>query len=100
LFWIGGKGYVGYGAVAGGARVPTSRIEAPWPGGMARWTYVVPIRIWVEISVPIEYKFVRSRQLNTEFTTARFQRGFSRVEDEPAKEVARKILWQSLSNEN
>lgn len=96
LFWIGGKGYVGYGVVTEDGRVPQARQEAPWPGGLARWNYVIPIRVQVEIEQPLRLKFARSVQEQTGFSASRFQRGFSPIEDIPAQKIAEQILERSI----
>lgn len=97
LFWLGRRGYVAFGVVADEARVPLRKEEVPWPGGLARWRYVIPIRVQIEIQEPIRLKFARAVQEQTGFTAMRFQRGFAAIDDGPAKMIAEKIVERSLS---
>jgi hypothetical protein len=97
LFWMGGRGYIGYGVVMEQGRVPQGRDEVPWPGGLGRWTYVIPMRVLVEAKKPVRLKFHRSVQDQTGFTAAKFQRGFAPINDEPAQRVAEEVLEQSIN---
>ena len=96
LFWMGGRGYIGYGIVLEQGRVPQRRDEVPWPGGLARWTYLIPMRVQIEIAEPVRLKFQRSIQDQTRFSTTKFQRGFAPIESEPAQAVAEQIIQQSI----
>jgi hypothetical protein len=96
LFWMGGRGYIGYGVVMEQGRVPQYRNEIPWPGGLARWTYLIPMRVQVEVKNPVRLKFHRSVQEQTGFPATKFQRGLAPINDEPAQRVAEWILEQSI----
>ncbi len=96
LFWLGGRGYVGFGIVADSGRAPARREEVPWAGGLARWSFVIPMRVQVEVKEPIRLKFSRSVQDETGFAATRFQRGFSAIDDARAQMVAERILERSF----
>lgn len=96
LFWLGGRGYAGVGAVTAELRVPKTRNEIPWAGGLARWSYLIPIRIDLEVKQPLFIGFERSRQHETDFTLDKFQRGFAPVPDEPAEMIAERLRARSV----
>lgn len=96
LFWLGGRGYAGIGTVMGEARVAKRSSEIPWAGGLARWSYLIPIRFDLEVKQPLFIGFVRSHQYETDFTLDKFQRGFAPVPDEPAEMIAERLRTRSV----
>lgn len=96
LFWMGGRGYIGFGQVTDLGRVPLRRDEVPWAGGLARWSYIIPMRVQVEIKQPVRLKFSHSVQELTGFAATHFQRGFASIADKPAQTVAEQILERSF----
>lgn len=96
LFWVGGRGYVGYGVVSGEPRKPNGKSEAPWPGGVYRFTSIIPFRLQVEVEEPVYLRFERQVQERTLFSTARFQQGFNAVSDGAAAAVAELLMVQHL----
>lgn len=84
LFWVGGRGYVGYGVVVGDPHEPSDRSEAPWPGSVYRFTSVVPFKLQYEAKNPVFLRFKSNVQEVTGFNTANLQRGMSRVPDSAA----------------
>lgn len=96
LFWRAARGYIGIGVVTDVARPPNGRAEVPWPGGLARWSNVIPMRVSVEIKKPVFLKFVSAYQNETGFSKSQFQRGFSPIGDAPGQLVAERIVERSL----
>ncbi|GAA1740379.1 hypothetical protein GCM10009809_39880 [Isoptericola hypogeus] len=92
LFWVGGRGYVGYGVVASGARVPSSSAETPWAGGKYRFKSVIPFRLLTEINGGLRLRFDRNVQELTGFNTAKLQRGVAEIDDAAASLVVMRLL--------
>lgn len=99
LFWLGGRGYVGVGTVTAPARVAKRSSEVPWAGGLARWSYLVPIRFDLEVKQPLFIGFVRSHQHETDFTLDKFQRGFAPVSEGPAEMIAERLRLRSVDEQ-
>lgn len=85
LFWIAAEGFVGWGTVTGPMRVPTSRDEVPWAGGLYRYAALVPMRVELELKKPLKLRFDESqKQLGTGISVFMLRRGFIHVRDEQA----------------
>ena len=92
LVWIGGKGFAAVARVIGDPKVLANRTEAPWPGGLQRWAYVLPLEVEVEVVNPLKLPFVGNRQPSTGITKSMLFRSFSRIEDAGADEVRRALV--------
>lgn len=88
LVWQGGAGYIAEAAVTGPARIPNSKKEAPWPGGIYRFEYVIPIEVVLEVKSPLKFPFVGNEQSGTSFPKGKFQRSFAPIDDEAAMYVS------------
>jgi hypothetical protein len=88
LIWQGGGGYIAEAVVTGPVRIPSSRQEAPWPGGTDRFAYVVPLEVVLEVASPLKMPFVGGRQSGTDFHKGEFQRSFSPIPDKAATYVS------------
>src|SRR5690348_725919 len=51
--WLGGRGFVAEAVVAAPPRPPRNASEAPWEGGLYRFTFVIPIEVIRELAAPI-----------------------------------------------
>lgn len=99
LFWVGQRGYIGYGLVTDYPRTPKSRAEAPWAGGTYRFTAVVPMKVQVEVKEPIFFGFTNNVQTQTGLNTGHFQRGMSAMPDDAATDLAEQLLKRFLDQE-
>ncbi|WP_104192909.1 hypothetical protein [Cryobacterium sp. Y82] len=97
LFWMGKKGYVGFGRVTEPARVPAGRFEAPWSGGTSRFTAIVPMIVWFEVKKPLWYPFVNNVQTETGLNTGHFQRGMALVPDDIALTLSSRLVERALA---
>jgi hypothetical protein len=88
LVWQGGEGYIAEAEACGPVRIPSSREEAPWPGGTNRFSYVVPIEVVLEVESPLKLSFVGDVQSGTGFAKGIFQRSFSPIPDKAATYVS------------
>jgi hypothetical protein len=100
LFWLGGRGYVGYGLVTGEPRTPHDRAEAPWPGGKYRFSLVIPFKLQLEADKPYRLAFVNGRQEVTGLSSASLQLGLARIPDEMAARVTAVLLDRELNRED
>lgn len=86
LFWIAAQGFVGWGTVTGPMRVPASKEEVPWPGGLYRYAALVPMRVELELTKPLRLRFdERQKQFDTGISVFMLRRGFIHVRDEQAE---------------
>lgn len=88
LVWQGGGGYIAEAAITGPVRPPSSSAEVPWPGGMRRFHYVVPIEVILEVASPLKLPFDGDSQAGTGFHKGQFQRSFSPIREEAAVYVS------------
>lgn len=91
VFWLTKKGYLGHATVTGKPRAPKSSAEAPWPGGLYRFSTVVPFKLELECKEPVFMPFERSRQKNTGITSFSLQRGFALISDKAGETVLKAI---------
>lgn len=97
LVWHGGRGYMAYGVITGAPFVPRNRAEAPWPGGLYRFTSVVPFKVQLELPTGgIYLKFRDNVQELTGFNTAKLQHSLSAIPDEAAALVTERLLEAEL----
>ncbi len=96
LIWLGGRGYVAEALVTGLPIVPRAKEEVPWPGGLYRFAYVVPMRVVAEVREPINFPFVRNVQPETGVSTAQLQRGMALIPDSGAMKVSAAIRKQVI----
>lgn len=100
VFWLGKRGYIGFGLVTEPPRVPRSRAEAPWAGGTYRFTAIVPMKVQLEVQEPLYLPFKDNIQATTGLNTARFQRGMSLMPDDAATAVTEMLLERFLLEGN
>ena len=99
LFWIGKRGYIGYGGVTDMPRRPRSKADAPWAGGTGRFTAVIPMAVQLEIAEPIFLPFVNNVQQDTGFNTGHLQRGVSLMPDDAATRITARLLERDFQTE-
>lgn len=87
LFWLGGKGFVGYAKVSEDTRAPKNIDEVPWMGGQARYGLIIPLEDIVEFDSPKMLKFTNRRQEKTGLEQSMFQRGYMPITDASANSV-------------
>lgn len=97
--WMGGKGYIAEAVVTEDPRVPKSRQEAPWPGGLYSYGWVVPIDIILEVKEGVSFPFVGQRQERTGVTKSGLQRSLTLVSEEGVR-VIRAGLHQRAKDES
>jgi hypothetical protein len=96
LIWLAGRGYVAEAVVTGPPTVPRTKEEAPWPGGLHRFGFVVPMRVVVEVREPISFPFVGHVQPDTGVSTAQLQRGMAAIADPGAMTVSAALRKQVI----
>lgn len=87
LFWLAGRGYVGYASVTEDTRAPQEDSEVPWQGGQERYGLVIPLSDIIEFSSPVLLKFVNRKQAVTGLDQSMFQRGYMPITDSAASSV-------------
>lgn len=100
IFWVGKRGYIGYGVVTDHPRIPRSSAEAPWAGGTQRFTAVIPMKVQLEVSDPIFLPFKNNIQVTTGLSTSHFQRGMARMPDDVATAITEGLLQRFLDPED
>lgn len=88
FIWKSRVGYIAEAVITGPGRIPTSRAEAPWPGGVSRFGLVVPIDVVCEISEGIRIRFVNDRQEITGISTNALRFGLAPIMDEAADYIS------------
>ena len=83
VYWAG-HGFIAKGTFNSQLKRPTSKLEAPWAGGMFRFGAIAEIRINAEISNPIKADFENQRIKGTNITATALRNGLSRIATEDA----------------
>jgi hypothetical protein len=96
VVWLGGRGYVAEAVVTGPPTKPLTREEVPWPGGLDRFAYIVPIRVVAEVREPINFPFVGRVQPETGINKAHLQRGIASMPDSGATKISTAIREQVI----
>ena len=94
LVWLGGRGYVAEAVVTGHPTTPRTKEEAPWPGGLDRFGYVIPMHVVVEVQRPIYFPFVGNIQPDTGVSKAQLQRSIALIPEPGARKVSAAIRRQ------
>ena len=79
LFYLASVGFLGLGKVTGPMRIPSSREEAPWAGGIYRYGVIVPFKLVTETDSPLKVNFVTNKIADTGVSTTLLRRGFAQV---------------------
>lgn len=87
LFWLGGKGFVGYAKVLEDTRPPIRTEEVPWSGGQETYGLIIPLEQLVEFTSPRMLKFINRKQILTGLDQSMFQRGYMPITDAAANSV-------------
>lgn len=88
FIWKGRAGFMAEAVVTGPARVPQTREEAPWPGGLGRWRAVFPIRIVREVTESYKLPFVHDRQEVTGISSNSLRFGLVHISDDAAATIS------------
>lgn len=81
FIWKSRVGFIAEAEVTGPYRVPTDPTETPWPGGLRRFSAVVPIVVVRETNTGYKLPFVRDKQEVTGITTNSLRFGLVPVTD-------------------
>lgn len=96
LIWLAGRGYVAEAVVTGPATVPQTTADAPWPGGIYRYGYIIPMRVVAEVQEPVTFPFVHGIQPETGISTSQLQRSLALVSDTGAIKVSAALNKQMM----
>lgn len=99
LIWISSRGYVAEAVVTGPPTKPHTEEEVPWPGGLRRYGYLVPINVVAEVREPLYFPFVARVQPETGVKTAHLQRGIALIPDSGAMKISAAIREQVIEEE-
>jgi hypothetical protein len=79
LFYLASVGFLGFGQVTGAMRIPSSKEEAPWAGGIYRYGVILPFKLLKEVETPPKVNFVDNKLDGTGVSTTLLRRGFAQV---------------------
>ena len=79
LFYLASVGFLGIGQVTGPMRIPASKEEAPWAGGIYRYGVILPFKLLREVQDPLKVKFDSNRIPGTGVSTTLLRRGFAQL---------------------
>jgi len=91
IFWMTKKGFLGHATVTGKPRAPKGAHEAPWAGGVSRFSHVVPFSLDFECKEPVFVSFEKGYQKGTGISGFSLQRGFAAITDASGK-AALKVM--------
>jgi len=88
FIWRTRAGFIAEARVTGPPRVPVSKDEAPWPGGLSRFSAVIPIAVVQETSTPYRLAFVKDRQEVTGLSSNSLRFGLVPIGDEAGDNIS------------
>jgi hypothetical protein len=91
LFWYARNGFLGYGTATEDSRPPTGPEEAPWGGGVNRFSTVIPFDVNFECPEPVFLRFISGKQEKTGIGAYTLQRGFAVLTQKSADEALKHI---------
>lgn len=97
VIWMGGNGYIAEVEIAADPRIPQSRDEAPWPGGLYTYGWVIPFKIALEVKNGVTFPFVGQQQQRTGVSKAGLQRSLALVSAEGAKVITDVLREQMVA---
>ncbi|MFD7767615.1 hypothetical protein [Streptomyces sp. NPDC059787] len=98
FIWMGGKGYIAEAVITEEPRTPKNRCEAPWPGGLYSFGWVIPFDIVLEVKDGVPFPFIGQRQERTGVSKSGLQKSLVLLSTEGA-EVIREALRERAENE-
>ena len=79
LFYMASKGFFALAEVTGPMKVPTTKEEAPWAGGIFRYGAVIPMKLIFELPTPMKKPFVDNKIEGTAIAANVLRRGFAQI---------------------
>jgi hypothetical protein len=79
LFYMASKGFFALAETTAPMKTPASKEEAPWAGGIYRYGAVIPMKILLELDVPMKKTFVDNKIEGTSIAANVLRRGFAQI---------------------
>lgn len=89
IFYLASKGFLAYAHLTGGMKVPLSKEEAPWAGGIYRYGVVMPFNIDLELTTPLLKPFKNNIIEGTSISTVGLRKGFTRVSSDDGLNIVK-----------
>lgn len=99
FIWLGGKGYVAEAVVTEDPRSPKTRSEAPWPGGLYSFGWVIPFELVLEVKEGVSFPFVGQRQERTGVSKSGLQRSLALLSTEGADVITTALRERAEAEE-
>ncbi|MFE1584916.1 hypothetical protein ACFW6Q_04380 [Streptomyces sp. NPDC058737] len=100
FIWMGGKGYIAEAVVTEDPRTPKNRSEAPWPGGLYSFGWVIPFDIVLELKDGVSFPFVGQRQERTGVSKSGLQKSLVLLSTEGAKVIGAALRERAKTETN
>ena len=92
LFYLASVGFLGFGQVTGAMRIPSSKQEAPWAGGIFRYGVILPFNLLREVETPSKVNFVDNKIYGTGVSTTLLRRGFAQVSTQDGLKIQESFI--------
>ena len=89
IFYLASIGFLGVAKVSGPMKVPSSKEEAPWAGGIYRYGVIVPFSLKHEVENPLRVEFENNKVKDTNLSTNLLRKGYSRISKEDGQKILR-----------
>ena len=97
LFYMASKGFFALAETTGPMKVPASKEEAPWAGGVYRYGAVIPMKILLELDVPMKKAFVDNKIEGTSIAANVLRRGFAQISNHDGVTAADALVLEKSS---
>lgn len=82
VFYMASKGFFALAEITGPMKIPASKEEAPWAGGIFRYGVVIPMRVLIELEEPLKKPFIDNKIEGTAIAANVLRRGFVRISNQ------------------
>ncbi len=88
IFYMARKGFIAIAQLSNGLKVPRSKEEAPWAGGIYRYGAVMPFKLLLELDQPFVKPFKNNMMVDTHISVTGLRKGFTRINPEDGTKIA------------
>lgn len=97
LFYLASKGFFALAETTAPMKMPASKEEAPWAGGIFRYGAVIPMKILLELDVPMKKAFVENKIEGTSIAANMLRRGFAQISNHDGVIAAEALISEKTN---
>lgn len=96
LFYMASKGFFALAETTGPMKMPSSKEEAPWAGGIYRYGAIIPMKVLFELDAPMKKAFVDNKIEGTSIAANVLRRGFAQISNQDGTTAAEALISEKV----